>query len=113
MQTLQQELCQYVWSESLNLHLFIYLSIIYIHISWQSVLKEMFFIFLYFKDDFFCVGCPNPESLKNKLFVIISVSLSHLRVSIWLLLSRELLEDRGQAAEHKDGTVRTGKKENI
>lgn len=30
---------------------------------------------------------------------------SHLWVSIWALFSRELLEDCGQTAEHKDGTV--------
>lgn len=31
--------------------------------------------------------------------------LSHLWVSILALLSRELLEDCGQTAEHKDATV--------
>lgn len=65
MQTLQQELCQYVWSESLNLHLFIYLPL-YIHISWQSVLKEMFFIFLYFKDDFFLCRLPQSGEFKKQ-----------------------------------------------
>lgn len=38
------------------------------------------------------------------------VLLSHLLVSILALLSRELLEDCGQTAEHKDGTVRKGEK---
>lgn len=31
---------------------------------------------------------------------------AHLCFSIWALLPRELLKDRGQTAEHKDGTVR-------
>lgn len=39
-----------------------------------------------------------------------SVLLSHLCVSICALLSRELLEDCGQTAQHKDGTGTEGKK---
>lgn len=47
----------------------------------------------------------NLQSVLLKLEVITGL-LSHLCVSIWALLPRELLEDRGQTAEHKDGTAR-------
>lgn len=56
------------------------------------------------------------QELKNRLQTnlqsvllkpeLITGSLSHLCVSIWALLPRELLEDRGQTAQHKDGTAR-------
>lgn len=47
----------------------------------------------------------NLQSVLLKLELIMGL-LSHLCVSIWALLPRELLEDRGQTAQHKDGTAR-------
>ncbi len=56
-----------------------------------------------------CIKSTNYEKFETHhsslKFGTIYVLLSHLLVSIWALLSRELLEDCGQTAEHRGGTV--------